>query len=55
MSRKVHIDMSKKYRNKKTGTVYVSVVPEFGGLVTVTTEAGSTYIVRASSLEESDE
>lgn len=42
-----------KFRNKKTGTVYVSVViaEHAPQLATVTTEAGSTYIVKSDSLE----
>lgn len=41
-----------KYRNKKTGTVYTSVVFIKGTrIATVRTEAGSEYVVNSDSLE----
>jgi len=40
------------YRNKKTGTVYVRMVPGHGGYCTVTTMKGSTFVTRISNLEE---
>lgn len=42
----------KYYRNKKTGTVYVRMVPGHGGYCTVTTMKGSTFVTRISNVEE---
>lgn len=45
--------MGSKIRNKKTGTVYVTVeiIEHAPQLAEVTTEAGSKYIVKTDNLE----
>lgn len=51
--------MTKKHRpviaiHNKRGTGYVAVKPGHGGMATVTTVAGSKYVVRSDAIEYLD-
>jgi sulfatase maturation enzyme AslB (radical SAM superfamily) len=41
-----------RYRNKKTGTIYASVIFNDTSIAEVTTEAGAVFAVRADNLEK---